>query len=73
MFRDSFGHTRWWSSEQQQAIRVFCKDWSSDPDHPIRRLQGYMTHSSPKRTSTGDFLNHTVGYWIDRLHKRSPG
>ena len=32
-----------------------------------------MTHSSPKRTSTGDFLNHTVGYWIDRLHKRSPG
>ena len=73
MFRDSFGHTRWWSSEQQQAIRAFCKDWSSDPDHPIRRLKGYMTHSSLKRTSTGDFLNHTVGYWIDRLHKRSPG
>ena len=75
MFRDSFGHTHWWTAEQQAAIRAYFTNWSTDEHHPIRQLGGYMSwQSSAERNKEVDagFPNHLIEYWLKQRDLRSP-
>ena len=73
MFRDSFGHTAWWTEEQQTAIRAYFKDWATDEQHPIRHLSGYVAWQSAtvRCNKDADFSNHAMSYWLQQRSLRS--
>jgi hypothetical protein len=73
MFRDSFGHTAWWSAEQQTAIRTALDRWASRTfAHPLHACTGYVCPASTRatpRVQRGPRQRHTLGYFVDQLHR----
>ena len=80
IFRDSFSHCQWWSEQQQTVIRDLFSGWSTKRHHPLRHLTGYTTNAASTRAwqrqkkggGYGGFQNHSLDYYINQLHKRSP-
>ena len=73
IFRDTFGHTTWWTSQQQTAIKTAFDRWASSTyDHPFHACSGYVLPASTRAAPAvqrRDRQRHTLRYFVDQLHR----
>jgi len=72
MFRDTFGHTSWWTAEQQAAIRTAISGWATDAQHPFLPLFGFTSPASTRSTPIRqrESQRHTLDFFVRQLHNR---
>ena len=73
IFRDTFGTTAWWTSQQQHDIKAAIARWASPTIvHPFHSCSGYVIHASTRSTPAvqrGIRQRHTLDYFVQQLHR----